>query len=161
RPQEPVAGPKDAAAETPKAPPPVVAWNDLEAKAAIDAFAKALKGTPSLADKSNALEALARGSNKLLVRPLGTLIESDKSIVVRITLHKEKQAVDLLLKNIDEPQPTNVVELANPPAAYWEARWKAWKAWRARVKDALFALTGQRFSTASEARAWLQKNPLR
>jgi hypothetical protein len=73
---------------------------------------------------------------------------------------KEKQAVDLLLRNLDEPVPDNVDDASNPPAEYWEARWKAWRVWRPKVKEALFALTGQRFSTATEARAWLRKNPL-
>jgi hypothetical protein len=49
----------------------------------------------------------------------------------------------------------------NPPQEYWEARWKAWAVWKGRVKEALFAITGQRFSTAAEARAWLKQNPLR
>jgi hypothetical protein len=75
--------------------------------------------------------------------------------------HKEKQSIELLLDNIDEPVPQNVDAANNPPASYWEARWKAWKAWREKVKDALFALTGQRFGSAAEARVWLAKNPLK
>ena len=235
----PAAGAQDAAAGKADARPatPVVAWTDKEAKAAIDEFQRVLKGTPTLAERHDALEALARGCNRLLVKPLGTVVETDKSIVVRkravealaqqppadarpevlrllrsnrvqgtapvmaalvaalarcgyqpadwqvlarmfddyaaervplqealldlVAQHKEKQAIDLLLNNLDEPIPRDVDGAANPPAAYWEARWKAWKVWRARLKDALFAVTGQRFSTASEARAWLQKNPLR
>lgn len=78
-----------------------------------------------------------------------------------ITAHKEKQAVDLLLRNLDEPAPANVDDASNPPQEYWEARWKAWAVWKNKVKEALFAITGQRFSTAAEARAWLAKNPLR
>lgn len=78
-----------------------------------------------------------------------------------ITAHKEKQAIDLLLRNLDPPAPEDVHHKDNPPQEYWEARWKAWSAWKTKVKDALFAITGQRFSTASEAKAWLQKNPLR
>jgi hypothetical protein len=78
-----------------------------------------------------------------------------------ITRHQEKQAIELLLRNLDEPTPENVHHADNPPQEYWEARWKAWSVWRSRVKDALFATTGQRFSTEKEARAWLEKNPLR
>jgi hypothetical protein len=33
--------------------------------------------------------------------------------------------------------------------------------WKGKVKDALFALTGQRFTTAAKAQAWLKKNPLK
>lgn len=78
-----------------------------------------------------------------------------------ITQHAEKQAVELLLQNLDEPAPEDEHDPANPPAEYWEARWKAWATWKDKVKEALFAITGQRFSTAAEARAWLAKNPLR
>lgn len=224
-------------AEVAAAPKPAVPWNDKEAKAAVDEFAKAMKPGASMADKNRALESLAQGSNKLLVKPLASVVETDKSVVIRkraaeilamqpaadanpailrllksskvdqptvqaslvqalancaynrsqwkeiadlfereysaervplqealldlIERHKEKQAVDLLLRNMDEPKPENVDDAANPPAEYWEARWKSWRAWRGKVKDAMFALTGQRFSTASEAKAWLRKNQLK
>jgi hypothetical protein len=84
-----------------------------------------------------------------------------EALLELITVHKESRAIELLLRNVDEPVPDNVDHKDNPPPEYWEARWKAWSVWKSKVKDALFAITGQRFSTASEARAWLQKNPLR
>ena len=68
----------------------------------------------------------------------------------------------MLLRNLDEPGPTGDIHAGNnPPAEYWEARWKAWKAFRPKVQETLFALTGQRFTEAKEAHAWLQKNPLK
>jgi len=229
--------PKPVAA--PVAPPKVVeAWDDRAAKAAVDAFAKVLKGTPSMNEKNKALETLATGSNKLLLKPLVLVVETDKSVVIRkraaelianqpaaeanltirkllkspkvgtqpavmaelvralsrcgyqtahwsdigdlferdygaervplqeallqlVETHKEKQAVPMLLRNLDEPVPADPHAADNPPTEYWEARWKSWSVWRAKLKDALFALTGQRFSTAAEAKAWLQKNPLK
>ncbi len=84
-----------------------------------------------------------------------------EAVLELIATHKEKGAIPLLLRNIDEPVPSNVEEKNNPPAEYWEARWKAWSVWRGKVKDALFAITGQRFSTAAEAKAWLKQNPLK
>jgi hypothetical protein len=72
--------------------------------------------------------------------------------------HKELEALDLLLENLDEPAPANVDDPSNPPAEYWEMRWKAWRSWRDDVKEALFAITGQRFNTSAEAREWLDKN---
>jgi hypothetical protein len=83
-----------------------------------------------------------------------------EAILDLVILHKEKQALDLLLRNLDEPIPANVDDASNPPREYWEMRWKSWRVWRAKVKDALFAITGQRFSTAQEAKDWLKKNPL-
>lgn len=76
------------------------------------------------------------------------------------TATKEPLAVPLLLRHLDEPVPSNVDAADNPPKEYWETRWKSWSAWRAKVADALFAITGQRFSSAAEAKAWLAKNKL-
>ena len=83
------------------------------------------------------------------------------AILELVTLHKEAAAVPLLLRNLDEPAPADVDDPLNPPAEYWKERWAAWAAWRGKVKDALYVLTGQRFTTAAEAKAWLDKNPLK
>lgn len=74
---------------------------------------------------------------------------------------REKQAVPLLLRHLDEPAPADVNSGDNPPTEYWEARWKSWQAWRDKVVDALLAITGQKFGTAAEAQQWLKKNPLK
>jgi hypothetical protein len=81
-----------------------------------------------------------------------------RAILALAAEHKEKQAVHLLLDNLDEPLPQDVHHADNPPAEYWEARWKAWKVWRDDGKAALQAITGQKFGTAKEARAWLERN---
>lgn len=220
------------------APKVIEQWDDRRAKDAAKALTAAFKGNASMRDRNQALELIATGSNKNLVKPLAKIIERDKSIVIRklaaelignqpvkaagsaivkllrsakvtsypvvhaelirafsrcgyvpklwkeidneferyyelervplqeallelIAAHKEKQALPLLLRNLDEPAPTNVDDPSNPPAEYWEARWKSWRVWRAKVKEALFAITGQRFSTAKEAAEWLKKNPLK
>lgn len=84
-----------------------------------------------------------------------------EALLQLIADHKEKAAIALLLRNLDEPIPANPDDPSNPPAEYWEARWKSWQRWRDKVKVALFEITGQRFSTAAEAREWLKKNPLK
>lgn len=227
--------PKPAAAAAPTAAS-VRTWDDKVAKAAIDEFAKVMKGTPSMLDRSRALDQLAGGSNILLLKPLADVVEKDKSIVIRrravelivnqpekdanatlrsllentkvaatpqvcaqivrgiaqcgydskqwakieplfersytadclslhdailelVTKHAERAALPLLLRNLDEPAPKDEHAQHNPPKEYWEARWKAWSSWKARVKNALFAITGQRFNTAAEAEAWLKNNP--
>jgi len=241
--QDPTPAPNPAPAQEPPTPaaavePPKVveAWDDKKAKAAVDEFTKAMKGTPSMRDRNAALESLAVGSNKLLLKPLAALVETDKSVAIRkraaeliasqpaadanatvlkllksarvtsnlavtaelirvlsrcgyvaahwpqiegmferdysaervvlqeamlqlVEKQKERQALPLLLRNLDEPIPKDVDILANPPKEYWEARWKAWQIWRGKVKEALFAITGQRFSTSQEAAAWLKLNP--
>ena len=81
-----------------------------------------------------------------------------KNILILIANNKEKQAIDILLRNLGEPIPEDVDARINPPREYWERRWKAWQVWREDVKKALFEITGQRFSTRKEAKAWLKKN---
>ena len=238
-PATPPTPPPAGAPAAPKAESkPVEAWDDKTAKAAVDEWNKLMKGTPSMAEKSKALDRLAGGANKLLVKPLSQVIETDKSLVVRkraaellarqpaadagqalrkllksdklkpapavlaevvrglarcgyqrahwgdlaelfereyhlervplqeavlelAIQHKEKEAVPMLLRHLDEPTPANIDDASNPPQEYWEARWKSWSVWRSKVKEALYAITGQRFSTAAEAKEWLQKNPLK
>lgn len=227
--------PTPAPAPAPKA---VEVWDDKAAKAAVDEWTKQWKVAANMAQKTRALDVFAGGSNKLLVKPLAQVVETEKLIVVRkraaellanqpapdsntairkllknarvgsyppvmaelvrglarcgydasqwsdlgdlferdyhtervpvqeaildlVVQHKEVQAVPMLLRNLDEPTPGSVDDASNPPAEYWEARWKSWSAWRGKVKDALFAVTGQRFSTAAEAKAWLKKNPVK
>ena len=81
-----------------------------------------------------------------------------EAILELVAKHKEVQAIPMLLRNIDEPSPTNVDVADNPPAEYWKARWHSWAVWKAKVKEALFEITGQRFSTAKEASIWIQRN---
>ena len=84
-----------------------------------------------------------------------------EAILDLVAAHKEKQAVDLLLRNMDEPSPVNVDAADNPPAEYWKARWHSWAAWKAKVKAAMREITGQNFGGAKEAKAWLKKNRLK
>ena len=81
-----------------------------------------------------------------------------QQILRLVAKHKEKQALKLLLTHLDEPIPEDVHGKDNPPAEYWEKRYKAWQVWREDVKTTLFTVTGQNFSTAKEARAWLKVN---
>lgn len=81
-----------------------------------------------------------------------------RAILQLVIQHQEKQAIDMLLDNLGEPVPADPEDASNPPAEYWEGRWKAWEVWREDVREALFVITGQRFSTKEEAQAWLKKN---
>lgn len=82
-----------------------------------------------------------------------------EAILELVKVHREKQALPLLLRHLDEPKPSDVDAADNPPRDYWEARWKAWQSWRPRVVDALEAVTGQKFENAEAAKQWLKKNP--
>ena len=84
-----------------------------------------------------------------------------EALIELVTKHKEVQAIPMLLRNLDEPIPENVDVANNPPVEYWKARWHAWAIWKGKVKEALFAITGQKFSTAKEAKLWLKQNPIK
>ena len=49
-----------------------------------------------------------------------------EAILELVRDHKEKQAIPLLLNNMDEPSAQNVDSADNPPREYWKARWHAW-----------------------------------
>jgi hypothetical protein len=85
-------------------------------------------------------------------------VNLQRAILELVIAHKEKQAARMLLQHVDEPFPDNVDDASNPPTEYWEKRWKAWKQWRPLVLDALYAITGQRFHCADEARKWIKAN---
>lgn len=139
-----------------------------EAPRALRALLKSKKVEAAPAVLAEVVSGIARSGYDTTMWPdIEPLFASDyaaervglqEAILALVTKHKEHKAAKLLLDNLDEPVPADEHDPSNPPAEYWKARWYAWKAWREKVKEALFALTGQRFSTAAEAKAWLDKN---
>jgi hypothetical protein len=69
----------------------------------------------------------------------------------------EKRAFKLLVDNLDEPAPVDVDAASNPPAEYWERRWKKWAIWKGDVAKALKNLAGIEFKEASFYRRWVRK----
>jgi hypothetical protein len=68
----------------------------------------------------------------------------------------EKRAFKLLVDNLDEPAPVEVDAADNPPAEYWERRWKKWAVWKADVSKALKNLAGIEFKEASFHKRWVR-----
>ena len=64
-------------------PEPKTAWDERAAKSAVDEYTKSIKAAASMADRARALEALVAGSNKLLVKPLAQVVETEKSVVLK------------------------------------------------------------------------------
>jgi hypothetical protein len=81
-----------------------------------------------------------------------------KAIVQMIGDNKELGGLDLLAAAMEGPQPVWVDDPNNPPASYWEARWKNWEKWRMDAKEALFKISGKQFATNKEAKTWVSKN---
>lgn len=67
---------------------------------------------------------------------------------------QEKRAFRLLVDNLNEPIPENVDDPSNPPASYWEMRWKKWDVWRLDVAKALKDLTGVEFKEKKFYKEW-------
>jgi hypothetical protein len=70
----------------------------------------------------------------------------------------DKRPCRLFAEFLDEPRAGNVNDGSNPPAGYWETRWKQWQAVLPAVNDALHAITGQTFHSTADAKAWFQAN---
>jgi hypothetical protein len=80
------------------------------------------------------------------------------SVVNYVEAAKDKRFSRMLAEQIDEPKAGDVNSPSNPPASYWEARWKGWKAMEAPVQRALKSLTGQEFKTTADAKKWFEAN---
>lgn len=74
---------------------------------------------------------------------------------------KDKRMCRLLAEEIDTPMATDVNSPSNPPAAWWERRWKMWREYHAEAVEALEAITGQTFKTTQDAKEWFHANESR
>jgi hypothetical protein len=70
----------------------------------------------------------------------------------------DKRPCRLFAEFLNEPRAGDVNSPTNPPASYWEARWKQWKAVCPSVQDALKAITGQMFDNTEDAKKWFKAN---
>ena len=75
-----------------------------------------------------------------------------------VRLTKDKRLCRKLAEEIDEPGATAVNSPTNPPASWWEKRWKMWKQYKAEVVETLEELTGESFKDAASAKAWFEAN---
>jgi len=72
----------------------------------------------------------------------------------------------MLCEQLSAPEPAAVDSAANPPAGYWEQRWKIWMAIRRDVSWSLKQITGRVFAPAegehkgdaAAAREWIEEN---
>jgi hypothetical protein len=74
-----------------------------------------------------------------------------------IEARRDWDSVDLLLDHLDPPSPSNVDARENPPAEYWERRWKAWKAFKPTLLKAIETLFGRSFPSKKEAKTWIKE----
>ena len=71
---------------------------------------------------------------------------------------KTMKAVPQLVEMIREPVPENPDAGDNPPATYWEARYKIWHTSEGWARWALKEITGNEFRTYREWAAWAAAN---
>lgn len=74
---------------------------------------------------------------------------------------KDKRMCRLLAEEIDTPLATDVNSPSNPPAAWWERRWKMWRDYHAEAVEALEVITGETFKTTNDAKEWFQSHESR
>lgn len=74
---------------------------------------------------------------------------------------KDKRMCRLLAEEIDTPMATDVNSPTNPPAEWWERRWKMWREYHAEAVEALEVITGETFKTTQDAKDWFQRNESR
>lgn len=70
------------------------------------------------------------------------------------------EAVKILCEELAAPEPSAPDTAANPPASYWEERWKKWQHVRRDVSWALREITGQTFQPAEGGREGDSKRAL-
>jgi len=75
-----------------------------------------------------------------------------------VRLSKDKRLFRRLAEELDEPGTDNPNAPSNPPASWWEKRWKLWKDAKPAVVEALQAITGKEFDKSAEAKAWFDAN---
>ena len=73
-------------------------------------------------------------------------------------LTQDKRHCRKLAEQLDEPMATNPNSPSNPPAEWWERRWKMWQPLKVAVVEALLEITGQEFDTTEQAKEWFEKN---
>jgi hypothetical protein len=112
-------------------------------------------GTTLDARQFDEVESLWRASTG---NPEARRVAALVSVVRYVEAVKDKRFSRRLAEQIDEPRPGDVNSPDNPPASYWEAKWKAWKELADPVHRALKALTGQDFKSMDEAKKWFKAN---
>jgi hypothetical protein len=67
---------------------------------------------------------------------------------------KKTEAFGMLIEWVEQPQPGNVNDPNNPPAAYWQRMHEIWMEIRLTVMASLKAMTGKEFQLVKEWREW-------
>ncbi|MDJ0520757.1 MAG: hypothetical protein QNJ90_01640 [Planctomycetota bacterium] len=94
----------------------------------------------------------------IIGNPNPTLAPALAAMADYVRIAKDKRLCRRLAEELDEPMATNVNSGSNPPADWWERRWKMWKEAKPAVVEALKALTGQEFDKTAEAKKWFEAN---
>ena len=86
-----------------------------------------------------------------------TLAEPHKAAARYFGYTKAKQTFRMLAEELEAPRPSNPNDPNNPPASYWEERWKKWKANEPAIRWALAQFVeGETFETTAEAKQWAE-----
>ncbi len=82
-----------------------------------------------------------------------------RALVLSWGFSKDWHAIELLGQWIERPAPANPSSASNPPASYWQQRYREWRQIRKQVEWSLWSITGKVFYSKKEVKAFLKKNP--
>ncbi|MEM7308323.1 MAG: hypothetical protein AAF682_16710 [Planctomycetota bacterium] len=126
----------------------------------VGALRKALKDKQNRKERPSAIASVVDALGRLGCRDAEAEIEDEfnafrnpevvKACVLYFGRVKSKRysIVRALCEQLSPPQPASVDAASNPPAGYWEMRWKMWMNIRRDVSWALKEITGQVFEPA-------------
>lgn len=112
--------------------------------------------------REEAATALGRVSDRSLV----SVVEKDfrsgdqytkRGLIVAFGVGRDYRAALLLAENIARPQPGSVNSARNPPASYWQEKFKEWQYISPAVGWSLHQITGETFESAEQVEAWVHR----
>jgi hypothetical protein len=93
-----------------------------------------------------------------LGNPAPERVDALLDVIAYFEKTKDKRFCRHLAEQIDEPIASSPNSPSNPPASWWEARWKTWDKLKGAVNSALKAITGQDFKATADAKKWFEEN---
>ena len=135
-------------------------WLEKKNARRFEVKARALKGFARAGIELDAkqFKEIERDWRWMIGNPDERWAKALSAIAAWVVLAKDKRLFRRLAEELDEPGTDNPNSPSNPPASWWEKRWKMWKAAKPAVVEALQSITGKEFDKTAEAKAWYDAN---
>ncbi|MDA1194209.1 MAG: hypothetical protein O2894_03420 [Planctomycetota bacterium] len=135
-------------------------WGEKKNERRYEVNALALKGfaRASIALDERQFKEVEKAWRWIVGNPDEALAPALAALATWAGMAVEKRLFRRLAEELDEPAATNPNAPNNPPAEWWERRWKLWKESKPAVVTALKAITGQEFDKTEVAKTWCEAN---